>query len=81
MWQIDASLRRQLTLSSGVALQLRADFFNIVNHPNFSDPDPSLTSSTFGQSTQMLSKGLGGLNALHQSGGSRSTQLAIKVLF
>jgi hypothetical protein len=30
-------------------LQIRADFFNILNNAQFRDPDPSITSGTFGQ--------------------------------
>jgi len=29
-------------------VQLRAEFFNIFNHPQFADPDNSFNSATFG---------------------------------
>jgi hypothetical protein len=29
-------------------LQIRAEFYNALNHPQFSDPDTSFTSPTFG---------------------------------
>jgi hypothetical protein len=32
-------------------MQLRADFFNALNHPNFSTPNLTPTSSQFGQIT------------------------------
>src|SRR5260370_295898 len=38
VWQIDLSLRRQFNLTDRMNLQLRADCFNIFNHPNFGDP-------------------------------------------
>ncbi len=37
--QVDLSLRRQLNLTERFNLQLRADLFNVFNHPNFGDPE------------------------------------------
>jgi hypothetical protein len=85
--QVDLTLRRQFKLRERFALQARADFFNIFNHPNFGPPTNYLTSPLFGQSTQMLASALGtggdygGLNPLYQIGGPRSVQLALKLLF
>ena len=79
--QVDLTLRRQLKLHERLALQARADFFNIFNHPNFEPPTNYLTSPLFGQSTQMLGPSLGSggdggdLNPLYQIGGPRSVQL------
>jgi len=85
--QVDLALRRQFRLRERLALQARADFFNIFNHPNFGPPTNYLSSALFGQSTQMLGASLGsggdsgGLNPLYQIGGPRSAQLALKLLF
>ena len=85
--QWDVTLRRQFRLTEKFSLQTRADFFNILNHPNFGSPINFLTSPQFGQSTQMLSNYLGsggqsgGLNPLYQIGGPRSIQLALKLSF
>jgi hypothetical protein len=68
-------------------LQFRAEIFNIVNHPNFASPQADISSSNFGQSTQMLADGLGanvgngGFSSLYQIGGPRSVQLALKLMF
>ncbi len=84
---VDLTLRRQFTIHERLALQARADFFNIFNHPNFGPPINYLSSPQFGQSTQMLGASLGsggqngGLNPLYQIGGPRSVQLALKLLF
>jgi hypothetical protein len=84
-WNI--TLRRQFRFTERVALQVRGDFFNILNHPNFGSPINFLTSPQFGQSTQMLNNYLGsgglnsGLNPLYQIGGPRSIQLALKLQF
>jgi len=85
--QVDLTVRRQFKLHERLALQARADFFNIFNHPNFGSPINYLSSPLFGQSTQMLGASLGsggqngGLNPLYQIGGPRSVQLALKLLF
>jgi hypothetical protein len=85
--QFDTTLRRQFHLTERLALQARADFFNIFNHPNFGNPINFLSSPQFGQSTQMLASSLGsggqsgGLSPLYQIGGPRSIQLALKIQF
>lgn len=80
--QLDFALRRQFNLTERVRLQLRGEAFNVLNHPNFADPDANLTfDSPFGVSSQMLNRGLGGLNALYQIGGPRSIQLGVKLQF
>jgi len=85
--QVDLTLRRQFKLQERLSLQVRADFFNILNHPNFGLPTNYLSSPLFGQATQMLASALGtggdsgGLNPLYQIGGPRSVQLALKLLF
>ena len=85
--EVDFALRRQFKLHERLALQARADLFNIFNHPNFGSPINYLSSPQFGQSTQMLGASLGtggqsgGLNPLYQIGGPRSAQLALKLVF
>jgi hypothetical protein len=84
--QTNLAVRRQFHLTEHTGLQLRADFFNLFNHPNFGSPNGTLSSSLFGQSTQMLASSLGtgtsgGLNPLYQIGGPRSIQLAIRLSF
>jgi hypothetical protein len=70
-----------------VGLRFRAEFFNILNHPNFGPPNTDLTSPLFGRSTQTLASSLGsggansGFNSLYQIGGPRSIQLALKLQF
>jgi hypothetical protein len=86
-WQMDLSLRRQFNFNERVNLQLRAESFNVFNHPNFADPNGNINSGLFGRSTQMLSRGLGsggslgGFSPIYQIGGARSVQLALKVAF
>jgi hypothetical protein len=85
--QFDAALRRQFGLTENLKLQLKVEVFNLFNHPNFGNPVNVLSSSSFGQSTQMLGRSLGsggingGLSPLYQIGGSRSVQLALRLSF
>jgi Carboxypeptidase regulatory-like domain len=85
--QLDLAVRRQLSLTERARLQLRAEFFNLLNHPNFGDPVADLTSRLFGLSTQTFARSLGtggvngGLSPLYQVGGPRSVQLAVRLTF
>jgi hypothetical protein len=48
---VDASIRKSLALRwprEGTDLQIRFDFFNLLNHAQFADPDNSFSSPTFG---------------------------------
>src|ERR1700722_9662698 len=86
-WQADLALQRQFRMTEKVGLRFRTEFFNIFNHPNFGNPNNTLTSKLFGQFTQTLASSLGsggangGFNPLYQIGGPRSIQLALKLLF
>jgi hypothetical protein len=51
-WQNwDMSLQKNIALAERYKLQLRADSFNVFNHPNFSTPNASITSSSVGTIT------------------------------
>ena len=80
--QIDISIARKFPITERVNLQVRADAFNALNHPNFTNPQAFIEfGSYYLQSQQMLNQGLGGLNPLFQEGGPRSFQLSLKLLF
>jgi hypothetical protein len=85
-WQLDLGLERQFHFTEDLRIRFRAEFYNLLNHPNFGSPNDVLTSPLFGQSTQMLGSSLasgnnGGLNPLYQIGSPRSIQLALKLQF
>jgi hypothetical protein len=46
---VNVSLLKNTSLSEQFNLQLRAEFFNLFNHPNFNLPDNFLGSPTFGR--------------------------------
>lgn len=87
MYQIDTAVRRQFQLGERWSLQLRAEAFNVLNHPNFSDPAPHLSNPLFGESASMLNLMLGtgspgsGLTPVFQTGGARSMQIALRLRF
>jgi hypothetical protein len=80
-WQVDLAVRRQFALTEKLNLQFRAEAFNVFNHPNFGTINTNLTSTTFGQATNMLGTQLSGLNSLFQMGGPRSFQFALMLRF
>jgi hypothetical protein len=80
--QFDLSLAKKFVLTERVHLQFRADAFNVLNHPNFTNPQGLVFyGPTQQQSTMMLNQGLGGLNPLFQQGGPRSLQLSLRLTF
>ena len=83
--QIDFALRRQFNFTEGVHLELRAEAFNLFNHPNFGLPENSITSAQFGRATRTLATSLSsqgiGLSPLFQIGGPRSIQFALRLGF
>lgn len=64
---VNASLLKNTYLSESVNLQLRAELFNLFNHPNFNLPDNFLGSPTFGRITSAREP--------------RHIQFAVKLLF
>ncbi len=94
-WQIDLGLHRSFTLKKQVKLEFRSELFNILNHPNFANPGTGSDTNLFGYPTEgapgfpivfgesgsTLASGLGGQNALFQTGGPRAIQLALRLSF
>ncbi|MFP5227305.1 MAG: carboxypeptidase regulatory-like domain-containing protein [Acidobacteriota bacterium] len=80
--ELDCTLGRSFPLLDGWQLKFDADAFNILNHPDFANPEALLNQGpTYLESTQMLNTALGGLNPLFQEGGPRSLQLSLKLSF
>ena len=80
--EVDMSIGRTFSLTERFKLQFRTDAFNLLNHPNFSNPAGYIGFGPgFLESTAMLNNGLGGLNPLFQEGGPRSLQLSLKLSF
>jgi hypothetical protein len=86
--QWDFAIHRDFPLREPVKLQFRAEMFNVLNHPNFAQPNNGFGFGGFGLSTETLNESLadgsvgsGGFSPLYQIGGPRSIQLALKLQF
>ncbi len=64
---VDFSLFKYFDVSERTRVQFRAEWFNLLNHPNFGLPENDLESPAFGQ--------------ILQAGSPRVLQLAVKVIF
>jgi len=88
--QWDFAVHRDFPIHESLKLQFRAEMFNVLNHPNFAQPNGDLAGfpTPFGVSAEVLATSLGGNNlggggfsSLYQFGGPRSIQLALKLTF
>jgi hypothetical protein len=50
------SLSKNFTIYERLKAQLRAETYNVMNHPSFADPNTSPTNSSFGVVTQANSE-------------------------
>jgi hypothetical protein len=64
----DLSAIKNTRIQERINMQFRAEFLNAMNHPNFANPNTTVTSAAFGQVTA-------------QTGYSRRIQLGLKLLF
>jgi len=64
----DFSVQKSFAVTEGKKFQIRTDFFNVFNHPNFSLPVSNLGSSSAGKITSM-------------NGNSRLMQLGLRFDF
>jgi hypothetical protein len=72
--QWDFSLIKNTSITERITLQFRSEFFNILNHPNFANPDGDLADASFGRSTSTIASLVG-------IGTSRQVQFGLKLLF
>jgi hypothetical protein len=84
--QLDLSLRRMIPISERWRINLAAEGYNILNHPNFANPTPfegeNMSSPNFGIVTQMMNQTFGGgVNPLYRSGGARSMEFSVRLQF
>ncbi|MGO8720174.1 MAG: TonB-dependent receptor domain-containing protein [Acidobacteriaceae bacterium] len=50
-WNLDTSMIKNTSITTTMMLQLRAEFFNVFNHPTFGEPVNEITASGFGLSS------------------------------
>ena len=76
----DASLLKTTKLTERTTLQFRAEFFNLLNHPQFSNLDPgSGTGGTLSSLPQPLTQGQGTFVSTNVN--PRIIQLGLKIIF
>ena len=85
---MDLSVTKSWKFNERLSSQFRAEFFNVLNHPNFMNPtlplgqglfsDPSV-SSQFGCGCQ--TPDVAAVNPILGSGGNRAIQLGLKFIF
>jgi hypothetical protein len=71
---LDVSGEKDTKITERVSFHLRADAFDILNHPNFGQPSGNVQSSTFGQITATRF-------ATSDGGSSRQLQISAKFVF
>jgi len=71
---VDLSGQKDTKLFHEVTFSLRADAFDILNHPNFGQPSGNVQSSSFGQITATRF-------AISDGGSSRQLQISAKFIF
>jgi len=88
-FQWDLSLAKNFALTEKLKLQFRTDLFNLLNHPNFANPDGGICSSiaaggvctpnpNFGRTTSTVATQSGGVVG---NGTARQAQFALKLTF
>jgi hypothetical protein len=50
-FDVDVAVSRAFNLRERLTLQVRAEAFNMLNHPNFQSPVANISASNFGQIT------------------------------
>ena len=85
---LDFSVTKSWKFRESLRAQFRAEFFNILNHPKFANPEGGPNgyanndpSAGFGMGCSCITPDVAGSNPVLGSGGPRAIQLGLKVLF
>jgi hypothetical protein len=77
LFGLNLSLAKNFRFTERYNLEMRAETFNFTNTPQFSNPQGSMTNSSFGYVTGTLGSGTG----VNGTGGGRAVQLGVKLSF
>ncbi len=76
LWQIDSALQRRVVLRERMALEMRAEVFNITNRPQYGQPLADISApSSFGRITSLANTSPTG------SGTPRQIEIAMRLVF
>jgi hypothetical protein len=79
---LDFSLIKKFQFGERLNVELRGEFFNILNHPNFADPDHDLSDGSSGTvGVAQFTPDIFASNPVIGSGGPRHIQVGLKVLW
>ena len=70
IFDVDFSTLKNFNFTERRYVQLRVESFNVLNHPNFGDPNVSLTSGAFGT-----------INSTRSTIAMRQLQFGLKLVF
>ena len=86
-WNLDAGLTKNFNITERFKAQLRAEFFNVLNHPNFDNPrnastgSPTVTSALFAQTCCVTASLASSANVNAVGEQPRVLQLGLKITF
>jgi len=77
---VDLSIAKQISVSESGKVEVRADFFNVLNHANRSNPISDITTASSDPNGLILSPGDFGRSVSFDSS-SRIVQMSVRLLF
>ena len=91
-YNLDLSITKSFKFKERLTAQFRAEFFNILNHPDFVNPaggpggggaslDPSAAGTSTGLGWVSNTPDIASSNPVLGSGGPRAMQLGLKLIF
>jgi hypothetical protein len=84
LWNVDTGLLKNfypMPAHENISLQFRGEFFNVFNHPQFADPNTTLSNASNGSFGNIRSTVGVAAGNLAGSADSRIIQLALKLTF
>jgi hypothetical protein len=83
LFTVDSSIKKDMSFTERLNLQLRLDAFNTFNHPNFGDPGNSLTADHLDANSVPIlgTGGFGRITSTKAGVDMRELQVSLKLVF
>ncbi len=83
LFGVDSTIKKDMSFTERLKLQLRLDAFNVFNHPNWGSPGNSLSSDHLDASGVPIpgSGGFGTITSLNSNVSMRQLQVSLKLVF